>query len=89
MRPLRYLVYSKRTPPLEKHEGTAIIIPDAYQKRVWEGVVVAVGPLVTTLKEGDSVIIDRHTGIDVYPDGEEHLFTHEKDVSGVVENGNS
>lgn len=63
----------------------SIVIPERSRQTPQEGVVVAVGPEVTTLSTGDRVLFGRYAGILVRMD--ERLFTllWEKDVLAVFE----
>jgi chaperonin GroES len=89
--PLSDRVLIRKAKPIERIGG--IILPESAQKRMNEGVVLAVGPgsrnregtlVPTSVKEGDNVVLSEYGGTEVLIDGEElHLF-REDDILGVL-----
>lgn len=63
----------------------SIIIPEKYRQIPQEGVVVAVGPLVTTLSTGDRVLYGRYAGLPVTLDDRAYVLLWERDVLAVLE----
>ena len=65
----------------------SIVVPERSRQTPQEGVVVAVGPEVTTLSTGNRVLFGRYAGIPVTLD--ERLFTllWERDVMAIFNDG--
>lgn len=68
-----------------------IVIPESAKGEApfAEGIIHNVGRNVTTMQEGDRVIIQNGTGIKVPFNGEEYLILRESDVLALVETATS
>ena len=91
IRPIQDRVVVKRSKAEEKTES-GLYIPEDAQKKLVEGIVLAVGngkvltdgtlrPL--DVKEGDRVLFGKHTGTEVEIDGEDQLILREDEILGV------
>jgi chaperonin GroES len=70
------------TNPLSK---TKLIIPDTYKDRSSEfGRVVAIGPDVNGIKEGQKVLFEKFAGQTVQIDNEEYILVPESDVKCII-----
>jgi len=92
IKPLNDRVLIKRLEAEEKSAG-GIIIPDTAKEKPQRGKVVAVGPgraseegvrVPLTVKEGDTVLFGKYSGMDVKFEGEEHVFMREDDILAIV-----
>jgi chaperonin GroES len=93
LRPIYDRIVVRRLPRKDKTDG-GLFIPDTAKEKPIEGYVVAVGPgamldsgvlKLSEVKAGQTVMFDRHRGVEVTIGGEEHLVIREGDVLGVVE----
>jgi chaperonin GroES len=93
IRPLHDRVAVQRSNP-EKTSKGGIIIPDAAQEQVTDGIVLAIGtgrllhdgsvrPL--DVKVGDKVICAKYGGQEVTVNGEKIVLFHEDELAGVLE----
>lgn len=58
-----------------------IIIPETTkQMQATEGVVIAIGDEVETIKKGDNIFFGRYSGCEVERKGEKFLIMNEEDV---------
>jgi len=91
IRPIQDRVVVKRSKAEEKTES-GLYIPEDAQKKLVEGIVLAVGngkvltdgtlrPL--DVKEGDRVLFGKYTGTEVKIDGEDQLILREDEILGV------
>lgn len=70
----------------ERKSRAGILIPataDVSRRLVWAE-VVAVGPTVRTVEQGDSVLFSPESGFEVEIQGEEYLILRERDVHPVA-----
>lgn len=74
-------VLVRRELPAETHG--LIVIPERSRQTPQEGVVVAVGPDVTTLSTGDRVLFGRYAGIPTMVDNRLYTLLWERDVLAV------
>ena len=91
IRPIQDRVVVKRSKAEEKTES-GLYIPEDAQKKLVEGIVLAVGNgkmledgTVRRLdvKEGDRVLFGKYTGTEVKIDGEDQLILREDEILGV------
>ena len=64
-----------------------IVVPERSRQTPQEGVVVAVGPEVTTLSTGDRVLFGRYAGLPVSLDDRLYTLLWERDVMAVFGEG--
>lgn len=88
LRPLADRVLLKE----EKAETTTksgILLPESAQEKTQTAKVEAVGPGTEkekiTVKEGDRVMYDKYSGVQVKMDGEDYLIVKNSDIIAVVE----
>lgn len=88
LRPLADRVLLKE----EKAETTTksgILLPESAQEKTQTAKVEAVGPGTEkekiTVKVGDRVMYDKHSGVQVKMDGEDYLIVKNSDIIAVVE----
>jgi chaperonin GroES len=70
----------------ERKSRAGILIPataDVSRRLVWAE-VVAVGPTVRTIEQGDAVLFSPDSGYEVEIKGEEYLILRERDVHAVA-----
>jgi chaperonin GroES len=70
----------------ERKSRAGILIPataDVSRRLVWAE-VVAVGPTVRTVEQGDSVLFSPESGFEVEIQGEEYLILRERDIHAVA-----
>lgn len=65
----------------------SIFIPEQFQKKTQEAVVVMVGEEVDNIIEGDRVIYDALMGKEIEIEGEKYLLLYLEDVLGIVRRG--
>jgi chaperonin GroES len=81
--PLNNRVVIQRAKPAEiTKEG--VLIPTTAQDKIEEGIVLAVGPKVEELGEGDRVVFGKYVGTEVTVDGETLFVLREDDVVAVI-----
>jgi chaperonin GroES len=94
--PLRPLATKVVIEPAKQEEQTAsgIYLPDAAQKKPFEGTVVAVGKGTTledgtvhplSVNPGDTVVYSKYGGTEIKLGGEEYLILSARDILAVVE----
>eukprot|EP01027_Heterolobosea_sp_BB2_P027533 GEZU01042981.1.p1 GENE.GEZU01042981.1~~GEZU01042981.1.p1 ORF type:complete len:137 (+),score=44.45 GEZU01042981.1:104-514(+) len=93
--PLLDRVLIKRMVAKEKTVG-GILLPDAGQKKLNEGVVIAVGPGLKTktgeiipvsVKPGQNVLLPEYGGTNVTLGKEEYVLYRDEDILGIIEDG--
>jgi len=95
LRPLGDRVVIK---PLAREDVTksGIVLPDTATEKPQQGEVVAVGPgrvldngerVTLDLKEGDRVIFAKYAGTEFKHESDDLLILSEKDVLGILSNG--
>jgi len=91
IQPFNDKVLVRRVAPEDRTAG-GIIIPDAHQKELDQGIVVAVGPgrrmgehlAPVEAKVGDHIVYGRYAGKEVEQGGEKYLLMSEGDLLGKV-----
>jgi chaperonin GroES len=90
--PVGEKIVVKRLGAEEKTSG-GIVLPDAAQKRPWQGRVLSIGdgcllPDGTRaphqVSEGDRILFDNYAGAELKVNGEELLIMSESDVLAIV-----
>ena len=95
LRPLSDRVVVK---PLEREEVTksGIVLPDTAKEKPQQGEVLAVGPgrvldtgerVVPDVKQGERVLFAKYSGTEFKHEDDELLILSEKDVLGILSNG--
>jgi chaperonin GroES len=69
----------------ESVTATGIIIPEQARQTQTYGTVIAVGPNIKDIQEGDEVIFKEHGGASIEYEGTEHFSLHIGEVIAVVE----
>lgn len=69
----------------ERLKQFSITLPDGREEAPDMGRVISIGPLVDIVKEGDTVIFQRHAPTTVEMDGKKYLFAVEEDILAKVE----
>jgi chaperonin GroES len=70
----------------DRKSRAGILIPataDVSRRLVWAE-VIAIGPTVRTIEQGDSVLFSPESGFEVEIQGEEYLILRERDVHAVA-----
>ena len=71
--------------PAETKTASGLFLPGSAVKNKLEGTVLMVGPLVTSMKEGDTVRYYEHCGASVTQNGKDCLILHElNDIIAVL-----
>lgn len=71
--------------PAEIQTASGLFLPGSAVKSKFEGKVLMVGPLVTSMKEGDKVRYYEHCGAPVTHNGKDCLILHElNDIVAVL-----
>lgn len=83
LEPLNNRVVIQRAKPAEVSKG-GVLLPTAAQDKTDEGVVLAVGPNVEELDEGDRVVFGKYVGTEIAVDGETFFVLREDDVVAVI-----
>lgn len=69
----------------ESKTASGIYIPDNATKQSSRGTVVLIGPEVTDIEIGDTVLLyGPNTGVNISLDGKEHLVVELKNILGVL-----
>jgi chaperonin GroES len=76
---------------VETKTETGIILPVESRKRPNTGIVISLGHLVSDnskcpVKEGDRVLYQRYSGLDVKVNGEAHHLVMANDLVGIINN---
>jgi chaperonin GroES len=80
----------------EKTTASGLVIPDTAKEKPQQGEVLAVGPgrvldngdrVALELKEGDRVLFAKYAGTEFKHEDDELLILSEKDVLGILSNG--
>ena len=94
LKPVGNRVILKRLERQEKSKG-GIILPDSAQKKQEQAIVIAVGSgkmtkegnfLPMSVKEGDTVLMDKYAGQEVTVNDEEFIIVKEDDIVAIIEN---
>lgn len=71
--------------PAETQTASGLFLPGSAVKSKFEGKVLMIGPLVTSMKEGDTVRYYEHCGAPVTHNGKDCLILHElNDIVAVL-----
>jgi chaperonin GroES len=64
----------------DKELDSGLVLPQAAQGKPVKGTVVAIGPDVEILKDGDTVLYSQYGGVDIEFDGRDMLVLRTADV---------
>ena len=62
-----------------------LIIAQEYREKKPEGIIIAVGPKVETVKAGDHIKYSNHAGVPVELEGKRYQFIRESDIHYIIE----
>ena len=68
----------------ETTTATGIIIPDNAKEKPSRGKVLAIGPEVEEIREGDIVVFGKYAGTDLVLNDNEYLVLEVSDILGIV-----
>lgn len=74
--------------PLKAEEKTksGLVLPETADKeKPQEGRVLAVGPKITSVKEGDKVLFTKYGPNEIKIDDKEYLIAKEEDILAIIE----
>lgn len=67
-------------------EKSGIILPETSEKeKPQEGKILAVGPKVKSVKEGQKVLFTKYGPHEIKIDGKEYLIAKEEDILAIIE----
>ena len=84
MKPLNDRVIVKRVAS-ETTTASGIIIPDSAKEKPQRGTIVAVGPKVDAVKEGEEVLFPVYAGNEFKSTGDEFIVMREEEILAIVE----
>ena len=79
MRPLNDRILIRRDDEETRSKG-GLYIPDAAKEKPAKGVVVAVGPKVAFVNEGDRVLFSKYAGNEIVLDDVPHVICREDEL---------
>ncbi len=82
-KPLGKRVLVQRT-EIEEKTASGIILVDSAKEKPNTAIVKAVGPEVTELKEGDTIVFEQFRGTELSLQGEDYLVLEIENIIGVM-----